>query len=159
MIFSIKENDCLDIFQLSHRIFNVYESFTSIEKVKEFIDNGFIYKNNDKIIAYITFGIRKGQYDVNGDNHFIIMCLGVDPDFQGQGIGGKLLREVKNYFNKSYPILKVKNDIKNKMYLQVRMSNLNARKLYIKEKFKPFQILYNYYIGPTEDAVHMVYEF
>lgn len=158
-IESITEKDCLQIFELSHKIFNRYESFNSIENVKEFIDNGFLYKIDDKIVAYITFGIRRGQYDPNGDNHFIIMCLGVDPDFQGKGIGGKLLREVKNYFNKSFPILKDKHTIKNKIYLQVRMSNINARKLYIKEKFKPFQILYNYYVGPTEDAIHMVYEF
>jgi ribosomal protein S18 acetylase RimI-like enzyme len=158
-IHSIRENDCLELFNLSLKIFNEYERFTTIDKVKDFIDNGFIYKYYDKIIAYITFGIRKGQYDPNDDNHFIIMCLGVDPEFQGKGIGGKLLREVKNYFNKSYPVLKDKHNIKNKIYLQVRMSNNNARKLYIRENFKPFQVLYNYYIGPTEDAVHMVYEF
>ena len=158
-INSIKESNCFEIFELSRKIFNEYERFSNIEKVKEFINNGFIYKNYDKIVAYITFGIRKGQYDSNNDNHFIIMCLGVDPDFQGKGIGRKLLREVKNYFNKSFPILKTKHDIKNKIYLQVRMSNINARKLYTKEKFKPFQILYNYYVGPIEDAIHMVYEF
>jgi ribosomal protein S18 acetylase RimI-like enzyme len=158
-IESIKEKYSIDIFNLSHKIFNEYERFTTLDKIKEFIDNGFICKYYDKIIAYITFGIRKGQYDPNGDNHFIIMCLGVDPEFQGKGVGGKLIGEVKNYFNKSYPVLKSKHNIKNKIYLQVRVSNSNARKLYIKEKFKSFQVLYNYYIGPTEDAIHMTYEF
>lgn len=155
----IQEKDCLEIKELSGKIFNEYERFTSSDKVKEFINQGFICKYNDKIIAYITFGIRKGQYDPNDDNHFIIMCLAVDHDFQGKGIGGKLIREVKNYFNKTYNVLFVKYNIKNKIYLQVRKSNTNAIKLYRTENFKPFQTLYSYYIGPTEDGIHMVYEF
>ena len=87
------------------------------------------------------------------------MSLGVDPKFQGKGIGRKLIEEVKNYFNKSYAVLKSKYNIKNKIYLQVRNSNKNAQKLYGKEKFKVFEILRNYYISPIEDALHMIYEF
>lgn len=158
-IKSIQEKDCLEIFELSSKVFNIYERFKNLEKVKEFIDNGLICKYNDKIIAYITFGVRKGQYDPFDDNHFIIMCLAVDPDFQGKNIGGILIREIKNYFNKTYQILHEKYKIKNKIYLQVRKSNNNAIKLYLKEKFKPFQILYDYYVGPTEDGIHMIYEF
>jgi ribosomal-protein-alanine N-acetyltransferase len=155
----IQEKNCLEIAELSWKIFNEYERFQTYESVKEFIHKGFICIYDDKIVGYITFNIRPGQNDPNDDNHFILMSLGVDPDFQGKGIGRKLLEEVKNYFNKSYPILKSKYNIKNKIYLQVRNSNQNAKKLYIKEKFKMFEILYNYYIGPVEDALHMVYEF
>ncbi len=155
----IQEKNCIEIAELSWKIFNEYERFQTCEAVKEFIHRGFICSKDDRIVGYLTFNIRKGQNDPNGNNHFIIMSLGVDPDFQGNGIGRKLLEETKNYFNKTYTILKSKYNIQNKIYLQVRNSNKNAQKLYIKEKFKVFELLRNYYIGPVEDALHMIYEF
>jgi ribosomal protein S18 acetylase RimI-like enzyme len=145
----LKKEHCLDVLNLSWNLFNTLERFQTIEKVYRFINKGFVCKYKDEIVGYVVFDIANDQ----GEDHFIVMSIGVSKDHQHKGIGSKLLKESKNYFKNICGILKVPK----KLYLHVRKNNEKAKKLYIKENFKQIGIINGYYQDPYEDCIHMLY--
>lgn len=146
----LKKEHCIDVMNLSHHLFNNLERFKTIEKVYRFINKGFVCKYKDEIVGYVVFDIAND----NGEDHFIIMSIGVSKDHQMKGIGTKLLKETKLYFKNICGILKIPK----KLYLHVRKNNIKAKKLYSREKFKSIGIIEDYYQDPYEDCIHMVYE-
>ncbi|MDE6707412.1 MAG: ribosomal protein S18-alanine N-acetyltransferase, partial [Oscillospiraceae bacterium] len=71
--------------------------------------------------------------------------IAVAPEFRNQGIASKLLKfllqELKNYH----------------IFLEVRISNIPAIKLYQKFHFKQVGIRKRFYQNPIEDAILMQY--
>ncbi|MCB5258167.1 MAG: ribosomal protein S18-alanine N-acetyltransferase [Candidatus Cloacimonadaceae bacterium] len=77
----------------------------------------------------------------------IILNFAIDPKFQHQGLGTRLL-------NETLKIL-IDSGIRT-FFLDVRASNLIAQNLYKKFDFHPIGKRKNYYSEPIEDAIVMV---
>lgn len=92
-----------------------------------------VAKDNGKILGYI--GIEK----ISGEMHIINMA--VQPDFRGKGIGKKLLEKALSP--------------KDVVFLEVRVSNLPAQKIYEHFGFKNVGIRKNYYQDNGENAYIM----
>lgn len=94
----------------------------------------------DKVVAYVFIMIVLDEATV--------LNITVDPDYQGQGLGRKLLQYVKNHLA-SQKIATI--------FLEVRQSNAAALSLYESEGFHEIDLRKNYY--PTknsrEDAIIM----
>ena len=88
---------------------------------------------NDEVLGYI--GIER----ISGEIHIINMA--VHPDYRGRGIGKKLVENVLND--------------KDVFFLEVRVSNLAAQKLYGKYGFKVVGTRKKYYQDNDEDAYIM----
>jgi len=148
------------VMQLSHKIFNVMERFNSLESVYVYDNQGFVAKINEKIVGYITFAIlhNSEESDVYKNPNFTITTLGVDPEYQKQGIGKNLLKEIRNYFRKTYGYMRRIHNIQDIIYLHVRMGNHNAKALYDKAGFEMVEILEKYYTEPQEDGIYMKYK-
>lgn len=101
----------------------------------------FIIEYENKIIGYISF-----SYVIDIEIEAIV----VKKDFQRLGLGTLLLNFV-------FEFAKTKN-IEN-IFLEVRVSNTPARKLYDKCGFKEINIRKNYYNDNNEDAVILVKNF
>lgn len=97
----------------------------------------FAYENGDTFITavgerYLAFAIVTKQ---NGQPH--LWAIGTDPRYRGEGIGGRLLDEVINiYQREAYEYIE----------LTVRVDN-PAQKLYFDKGFRVRQVLKNYYDG------------
>lgn len=92
-----------------------------------------------KIIGYICVE------HIMDEGH--ILNLAVHPDFRRRGIGTKLMEEVLDELKK--------NDCRY-LYLEVRFSNLGARKFYESFGFRVVGIRRDYYTSPIEDAALMM---
>ena len=88
---------------------------------------------NDKVLGYI--GVEK----ISGEIH--IINTAVHPDCRGKGIGKKLVESILN-----------DNDV---FFLEVRVSNLAAQKLYGRYGFKIVGTRKKYYQDNNEDAYIM----
>jgi len=143
------------IMQLSHKIFNQYERFNSLESIYSCDNQGFVAKDNEKIIGYLTFDIL---YEDN-EPKFTITAIGVDPEYRKQGIAKNLLREIRNYFRKIYTYMKKIHNIQDIIYLHVRIGNHPAKSLYEKSGFEMDKIIEKYYTEPEEDGIYMKYKF
>ena len=53
----------------------------------------FVYEKDKKVIGFISGIIVKKEYDSE------VIGLYIDPEFQGKGIGSKLLKKIKKYFS------------------------------------------------------------
>lgn len=93
---------------------------------------------NGKVVGYI------GAWYIIDEAH--ITNVAVHKDYRGKKIGDRLL---------SYFIKKCKSDMIYSMTLEVRISNLVARKLYKKYGFLPDGIRKEYYSDNKEDAIIM----
>jgi len=78
-----------------------------------------------------------------------ILNLAVHPRMRKRGIGTSLVEEV---------LAELKEQRCTFLYLEVRASNMEARKFYERFGFRPVGIRKNYYILPKEDAVVMVHQ-
>ncbi len=79
-----------------------------------------------------------------------ILNISIAPDFQGQGLGQKLLQ---------FMIADVRKRQANIMFLEVRVSNTRAIDLYLQNDFSEVGIRKNYYPaanGTQEDAIVMM---
>lgn len=80
----------------------------------------------------------------------VIVNFAVKPDFQGKGLGEYLLTETMRMMN---------NNGVQRFYLDVRISNYKARRLYEKVGFQEIGIRKQYYNNPDEDVLVMGMEF
>ncbi|MEW6214899.1 MAG: ribosomal protein S18-alanine N-acetyltransferase [Nitrospirota bacterium] len=95
----------------------------------------------EAIIGYVC-----ANYIIN-EGH--ILNLAVHPNFRRCGIATKLVKEVLD---------ELKEKGCRSLYLEVRVSNLGARKFYECLGFRVVGVRRDYYILPDEDAVIMVLE-
>jgi ribosomal-protein-alanine N-acetyltransferase len=90
-------------------------------------------EDKEKVVGYI------GTEKVAGETHIINMA--VHPDYRNKGIGKKLMAKALNH--------------KAIVYLEVRVSNTPAQKIYEHFGFKKVGIRKNYYRDNGEDAIIM----
>ncbi len=96
---------------------------------------------NGKIVAYIC--IKQVADEA------VLMNLTVHPDCRKQGLANML-------FSNALPDL-LSNSCRF-LFLEVRISNIAAKKLYEKLSFKVVGTRKDYYLRPTEDAIVMMRE-
>ena len=93
----------------------------------------------NKIIGYVIYWIIGDEAHINN--------IALHPEFRGQGIGEYVLRKIIELIKKAGAKF---------ISLEVRPSNIPARKLYQKLGFRLEAIRKNYYINPREDALILV---
>lgn len=107
---------------------------------------GFIVAEIDGIvIGYIITSIK----DINRRKEGHLLAIAIDPAYRRKGVGTKLLSNME----------KILRDMEiNKIGLEVKVNNIDARRFYKHLGFKESRILKGYYKmrGYTEDAVLMV---
>ncbi len=91
-----------------------------------------------RIVGFVAGDPRRSE------GHTIIVTIGVDPDWQGRGLGERLMREVEGRSPRSVP----------RLQLMVRISNLPALGLYRKLGYQIVDTWRHYY-GDGEDAYLM----
>ena len=90
----------------------------------------FVLDFNDKIVGYCRFDLQNGKY---------IVSIAIGQDFQGRGLGYKLLKN---------SIEKIGSD--KKVEAQVQLGNESSLRIFIKNNFKIYnQDNKNYYLSLT----------
>ena len=98
-----------------------------------------VVKINGKVVGYLCANV------IIDEGH--ILNLAVHQEFRGRGIASFMIKEV----------LDMMRDINcRSVFLEVRVSNEEARKMYEKFGFSLLGTRKNYYVSPVEDAVMMV---
>lgn len=78
---------------------------------KTFADGTLVYKNKEEIVGFITYSFNKQSGSIG--------LIGVDPHFQGQGIGSKLIAEVETLlYNLGIQSLSIPTQLKNEQALR-----------------------------------------
>ncbi len=105
------------------------------------ISRPFVIENSreNKIIGYVIYWIIGDEAHINN--------IALHPEFRGKGIGEYVLRKIIELIKKAGAKF---------ISLEVRPSNIPARKLYQKLGFRLKAIRKNYYINPKEDALILV---
>ncbi len=129
VIVPMKGKDIPQVVDIEQRSFN----FPKPEAVfREDEHKYLLAKDENKVVGYI--GIEKILDEVH------IINMAVDPDYRQQGIGKRLMQHVLND--------------EEVFFLEVRVSNENAKKIYEKYGFKVINIRKGYY-ADGEDAFVM----
>jgi len=95
-----------------------------------------IHKSLERVIGYIVYWKVRDEVQINN--------IAVHPDFKRMGIGEAILRDV------------IEAGVEEGVHyvsLEVRPSNLAARKLYAKLGFEFIGLRRHYYSNPDEDAI------
>lgn len=98
----------------------------------------YIMLLDDIIIGYF------GMWIISDEGH--ILNIAIDPKYRGKGYGNDLIIEL---------IKIAKENLVNKLTLEVRETNDPAKNLYKKYNFKVLGRRKDYYREPTEDALIM----
>jgi [ribosomal protein S18]-alanine N-acetyltransferase len=96
-----------------------------------------VIEDNKEIVAYFGLAIVDDTADIT--------TIAVRADFQGRGIGTKLMQEILD--------IAAKRNLR-KIMLEVKPENLAAISLYQKFDFEVIGLRRNYY-GPSKDALTM----
>ncbi len=149
IIRSITLFDLDKIIELEKKCFNKFIAYTP-KQLKYLITRA-----HSLSLAEISHEVLRGFIIVlykNGSRVAVIETLNVDPMFQGNGIGKKLLLAAEKEMN-SRGIKSIR--------LEVSIGNNSAIKLYEKSGFSKIAILRNYYMNNqfgSRDAFKMVKE-
>jgi len=139
-ITPMQQEDCEEVFLLFKKCFANAWSYQSI--LDMFLQPGYsslVAWKNGEIIGYIGILTVLDEAD--------IINVAVDPDYQRMHIGSDLLNCLLQEADRQ--------GIR-KIFLEVRISNHPAIRLYQKGGFSRSGIRKNYYKHPTEDAVIMM---
>lgn len=138
-IRNMRESDIAEVASIEKRIFSSPWSERSFKDALQSKDNIYLVALLDgKVIGYCGFWI---SYDVAD------LCnLAVDVSCRRQSVGEKLLLMGMDY---------VKQHQAERILLEVRDSNAQARNLYQKTGFVCIGVRKGYYSNPPEDAVLM----
>jgi ribosomal-protein-alanine N-acetyltransferase len=123
----LKEEDIPRVVEIENLCFSAPKSETVFrsDQIKY-----LVAKEDGRVVGYI------GTEKVNGETHIINMA--VHPSHQKRGIGKKLLESILND--------------KDVFFLEVRVSNIPAQKIYLKYGFKNVGLRERYYSDNNEDA-------
>ena len=94
---------------------------------------------NGKVVGYLCANV------IIDEGH--ILNLAVHPEYRGRGIASRMIQEI---------LETLRADNCRSVFLEVRVSNEEARKMYEKFGFVLLGTRKNYYISPVEDASVMV---
>ncbi len=127
------ENDINQVFEIENECFecpypkHVFKDYLGSELF-------LVAENEEKVVGYIISDVR--------ENEGVIISIAVDPDFQRQGIGKRLIQKT------------IENLCTEYIVLTVRVSNNKAQQFYENLGFKRFYLINNYYSN-DEDAIVM----
>lgn len=133
--------DCEAVYQIAKETLPEHWSLEEIQRVLQYdynIYNVAYCVEDNQIIGFA--GIMVIEEDAE------LLNIAVSREFQKKGIGLLLLQSV---------IAKAREHAAERMLLEVRESNKNARNLYLKNGFCEIGVRKNYYKQPTEHAVIM----
>ncbi|AGX41587.1 ribosomal protein S18-alanine N-acetyltransferase [Clostridium saccharobutylicum] len=126
----------LDISSLSFSLPWSKESY--IQELNNPIAHYFVARCDDIVVGFV------GTWIILDESH--ITNIAVHPNYRTQGIASKLLDELLTYCKSKGCIAYT---------LEVRASNENAQKLYLKHGFKKDGVRKGYYEDNKEDAILM----
>jgi ribosomal-protein-alanine N-acetyltransferase len=127
MIEIATTKDLNTLFDIENRVFANDSFALSKNSLRYHLSNNIVYKikQDEKIAGYILWLKRKDYYR--------LYSLAIHPDFRGLGLASRLLE------------YSLENLDKEKFSLEVKVSNLDAIRLYKKFGFKVSKILKDYY--------------
>jgi ribosomal-protein-alanine N-acetyltransferase len=115
----------------------IKNNFSTVYKIEEDIKNDYVhiyvYEEDNNVLGFIHI-----------ENHFEItdvINIAVDKNYQGKGIGKKLLQYV------------IDNTEAEKIMLEVKENNIAAIKLYESMGFKQIHVRPNYYEGNIDALI------
>ncbi len=97
-----------------------------------------IYRPLEKVIGYIIYWHMRNEVQISN--------IAISPDYRQLGVGEGVLRKV---------LLEMRQKGAEFVFLEVRPSNLAARRLYEKLGFTILGLRKGYYRSPSEDAIIM----
>lgn len=142
----MKDEDVEEVVEIEKLSFSTpWSKFAFISEIyNQSISFPFIIEDskNNKIIGYVIYWVIGDEAHINN--------IALHPDYRGKGIGEFVLRKVLEL---------IKRAGAKSVSLEVRPSNIPARKLYRKLGFQLRAIRKDYYINPKEDALILVKKF
>ena len=136
-------NDFKEVEAIENECFK--EPYSTKDLRYEFEENPvnkiIVAEKEGKVVGFIDFLITF--------NSATIMQVGVTKACRKQGIATRLLNEMENSFPKEI------DDLVETITLEVRESNLAAKKMYLKDGYKIVVIKTNYY-KDGENAIYML---
>ena len=97
-----------------------------------------IYRPLEKIIGYIIYWHIRNEVQISN--------IAISPEYRQLGVGEGVLRKI---------LLEMRHKEAEFVFLEVRPSNLSARRLYEKLGFAILGLRKGYYRNPSEDAIIM----
>ena len=141
LIRAMDINDIERVIELENILFT--SAWQARDFLYEIFENEFSYnfvlENDGNIVGYVGVWITYEQSQIT--------AIGIDPQYQGQGLGRYLMEEMIQF------AIEQGCDV---MSLEVRISNYKAISLYQSLGFKNEAIRKNYYQDNHEDAYLMV---
>ncbi|BCU68332.1 ribosomal-protein-alanine N-acetyltransferase RimI [Sulfolobales archaeon HS-7] len=155
--FSIRNatlNDVEDIMSINRiSLPENYPYYFFQEHVVEYARAFFVAEVKGEVVGYIMPRIESGFSVIRSFPNFVkkghVVSIAVLPSYRGMGIGGNLLDYSLSHMKSDYGAQEV--------YLEVRVSNDVAIRLYEKKGFKKVRTLKHYYMD-GEDAFVMARE-
>jgi len=139
----MKVEDLPEVLVIEKASFQTPWSFALFSaEIKKHISVVRVAKKNGMVVGYLCANI------VMDEGH--ILNLAVHPEYRGRGIASRMIEEMLDIMRES--------NCKS-VFLEVRFSNEEARKMYEKFGFCLLATRKNYYVSPVEDAVVMVLRF
>ena len=114
-------------------------------------ENSLAYMCSENPFAIAVVDSESGRLAAYGGVQYVldegnIVNIATHPDYRRRGLATVVMRELEARLSNKGVLT---------VYLEVRQSNLPARKLYEKEGYVPSRVIKNYYRFPAEDAVEM----
>lgn len=132
---------CEEVAQIAKESLPEYWSLQSVRDVLRYENNiYYVAKNTEdkRIVGFAGIMLIVDEAE--------LLNIAIRPAFRGQGIGKCLLEQV---------LQEAARHGASRMLLEVRESNLPAKKLYKRYHFTELAVRKNYYNNPVEDAVIM----
>jgi ribosomal-protein-alanine N-acetyltransferase len=140
VIGDMKVDDITEVLGIENAAFKTPWSETLFRnEIFKAIAVSRVAKLGGRIVGYLCANV------ILDEGH--ILNLAVHPDYRGRGIASFLIKEM---------IETMRNNSCRSIFLEVRVSNEEALKMYEKFGFSLLATRKNYYISPVEDAVVMV---
>ncbi|MCX9015076.1 MAG: ribosomal protein S18-alanine N-acetyltransferase [Candidatus Methanoperedens sp.] len=128
-IRKFQPDDFASVIEIEQKVFNEHDPFYYM-KFYETCSEGFLVAEVNSIVAGFVVGYRVSE-DIGR-----IFSLGVDPGYQNMGIGSALLKEINLRLNLSRV---------SEIVLEVRQSNVRAKRFYERQGFYVSGITERYY--------------
>ncbi|MBQ7985644.1 MAG: ribosomal protein S18-alanine N-acetyltransferase [Clostridia bacterium] len=139
-IVPMTTEDAKELAVLDQLCFNVPWSEKSfLEETENPLATYFVAKEDEKIVGY------GGIWNVSGEGQ--ITNIAVHPEMRKKGIASKILKELISCAKSC-----------EKIFLEVRESNLAAICLYEKHGFEKCGVRKNFYHSPVENGIIMIRE-
>ncbi len=112
-----------------------------LEETRNPVSHFWALKEGEQILGYICFWMYAGEVH--------LLNIAVHPERRRQGLGMVLVEKMKQF---------ALSQNAQRIYLEVRPSNLAARRLYLRTRFEEKGRRKRYYTDTGEDAIIMAFE-